>query len=469
MLSSPSYDPASFRDRSGRVFQFDGQIYRGLSETALAEWEFVSQTQFLRRWIANGSFIDTEPVPPADIPAGARDGWAGIVRHEKIPFISYPYEWSFSMLRDAALLHLELLSAALSEDAILKDATPYNTQFRGGQCVFIDAASAVRYQPGEAWMGYRQFCQLMLFPLMLQAFHDFDFQPLLRGKLDGISPRQCLNLLTRRDLFRKGVFAHVFLHAKMESRVGHQPQGTAESLKQEGFGKSLIQNNIRNLTNIVERLQWSPKRSLWSDYDVVDSPVKTDGAAKEAFVRAVASTRRWRQVWDLGCNVGRYSRLCAEYADYVLALDFDHVAIEKLYLTLKSEGKKNILPLVFNLADPSPGLGWRGKERGDLFSRGRPDLVLSLALIHHLVLRENILLSDVVDWLASWGAAVVVEFVDKADPQAQSLIANRVDQYADYSRDAFEALLSERFAIRQTLQLPTPTRRLYFAEPRSPA
>ncbi len=465
MPSSPSYDPGSFRDRSGRVLRSDDEVYRGLSNEALAEWEFIAGTQFLSRYLADGSIVATDRVPSADVPPLLADDWSATLRHKTIPFISYPYEWSYSMLRDAALLHLRLLADALLEDAVLKDATPYNTQFRGSQCVFIDTASLVRYQPGDAWMGYRQFCQLMLYPLMLQTYHDVDFQPMLRGRLEGITPQQCLNLLTKRDLLRKGVLAHVFLHAKMEGKVGSKPQGMAESLKREGFGKSLIQNNVKNLVGIVEGLKWTPRHSLWSEYDVADSPVKADGEAKEEFIRSVVGTRSWRQVWDLGCNVGRYSRICAEHADYVLALDFDHLAIERLFLALKAEGNEKILPLVFNVADPSPGLGWRGMERRDLVSRGHPELVLSLALIHHLVLRENILLPDVMDWLASLGAAVVIEFVDKADPQSQSLIANREDQYVDYSLTAFEQLLNERFAVRRTQQLPTPTRRLYYAEP----
>lgn len=466
MAAVVSFDPGSFRDRGGRVYQVDGRIYRGLASEALDEWEFVSQTEFLQRFLAEGSFVGTECTSLDELPSEIANEWAGALSHETIPFISYPYEWSFHMLREAALLHLRLLADALNEDVTLKDATPFNTQFRGSQCVFIDAASLTRYREGEQWMGYRQFCQTMLYPLMLQAYKNVEFQPWLRGSLSGISPTQFLNLMSARDLLRSGVFAHVFLHAKLEGSAGSTPQGTSESLKEEGFGKSLIQNNVRKLTKIVEGLSWKPRQSLWSEYDVVDSPVKTDGTAKEEFIREVAASRRWSQVWDLGCNVGRYSRICSEHSDTVIALDYDHLAIDRLYLSLKEEGNKKILPLVFNLADPSPGLGWRGKERRDIVGRGKPDLVLALALIHHLVLRENILLPDLLSWLADLKSALVIEFVDKTDPQSQSLLANRADQYHDYSREAFERFVSERFVVRRTADLPTPTRKLYFVEPR---
>jgi hypothetical protein len=467
MIADSSYDPGSFRDRSGRVCQYDGRIYRLLSAEALEEWEFVARTEFARRHIAAGSFVATERACDGELPPHLSKGWAGTLKHETIPFISYPYEWSFHMLRDAALLHLDLMAGALREGVILKDATPYNTQFRGSQCVFIDAASLVKYRPGDTWMGYRQFCQTMLYPLLLQSYRDLEFQPLLRGRLDGITPTQCLNMLRKRDLLRAGVFTHVYLHSKLETRAIERPQGTAESLRDEGFGKELIQNNVRKLTRIVEGLKWTPRHSTWSEYDVSQAPPQLDGAVKEEFVGQVAAGRRWRLVWDLGCNVGRYSRLCAKHADYVVALDFDHLAIDRLYQSLKAEQQRSILPLVFNVTDPSPGLGWRGRERRDLAARGKPELVLALALIHHLVLRENLLLPDVVDWLASLNSAAVIEFVDKSDPQSQLLLANRVDQYADYSREAFEKLIGERFAVRRTASLPTPTRKLYYVEPLS--
>jgi hypothetical protein len=238
-------------------------------------------------------------------------------------------------------------------------------------------------------------------------------------------------------------------------------------MKQSGFQRELIEQNVRRLTALTSGLTWKPRRSLWSEYDAESAPVQADGAAKEEFVRGIVSRRRWRQVWDLGCNLGRYSRIAAEHADLVLAMDSDHLTVERLYRSLQTERAANIVPLVFNIADPSPGLGWRGTERSMLPERGRPDLVLCLAVIHHLVMRENLLLGDVVDWLGDLGGAMVIEFVDKTDPQVRSLLANRADQYDDYSVEAFLERLERRFQVRERRPLPSGARTLFYVEPRS--
>jgi hypothetical protein len=125
--------------------------------------------------------------------------WAVLLRHERIPFVSYPYEWPFSLLKRAALLQLDLLTEAIGAGLILKDASPYNVQWNGASPVFIDVGSFERLREGEAWAGYRQFCQLQLYPLMLQAFRNVPYQPWLRGAIDGITPAEMRALLRLRD------------------------------------------------------------------------------------------------------------------------------------------------------------------------------------------------------------------------------------------------------------------------------
>ncbi|MCA9055880.1 MAG: class I SAM-dependent methyltransferase [Planctomycetaceae bacterium] len=412
----------------------------------------------------SGRVVETDVCESAPIPA-ADPKWVHWLEHRRIPFVSYPYEWSFSMLREATLLQLDLMCDALVDDLILKDATPFNVQFRGTQPVFIDVASFEAHSGGP-WEGYRQFCQMNLYPLMLQAWRGIDFQPWLRGRLSGITPDECWRLLSSRDLFRGGAFSHVFLHSKLSGRVGESQSNIPESMRESGFQRSLIEANVSKLRKIVAGLQWRPRQSYWSEYDVAAPPVQSDAAAKEEFVQSVCATQHWGTVWDLGCNVGRYSRIAADHADYVLALDIDHLAIDRLFDSLQKEQRQNILPLVFNLADPSPALGWRGRERKPLTRRGTPNLVFCLALIHHLVLRENLLLPDVVDWLAQLGATLIIEFVDKSDPQARSLLANRDDQYDDYSAGQFTACLEEHFIIRERQLLPSGTRTLFLATPK---
>ena len=462
VAESSEFDPGSFRDRSGRVFYRDARVYRALDQAAHAAWQHAQQAAFYRRFAGDGRIVRTQPASPEV--AALNGHWAAIVEHDRIPFVSYPYEWSFSMLRDAALMHLDLLDAALQEDITLKDATPFNVQFVDAAPVFIDIASFVPYVAGEPWAGYRQFCQLFLYPLMLQAYRGVDIQPLLRTSLEGISPEMMSRLLSFRDLFRAGVFSHVSLHARMQRNFRVADRDTRQSLKSHGFGRELIRANIRSLRRIVSNLRWAAPASTWSDYEIRCPHVQLDQSVKEEFVRSVVLTGRRSLVWDLGCNVGRFSLIAAAHAGSVVAMDGDHRAIDQLYLRLRSERTRRVLPLVVDLVDPSPSRGWRGLERRDLPSRGRPDLILCLAVMHHLVIGHNVLLEDLVDWFATLGSDLVIEFVDKDDPQTRILLRNKPDQYADYTRERFELLLSRHYAIRRCETLPSGTRFLFHAE-----
>lgn len=456
-----TYDQGSFRDRSSRVYVVDGEIFRALDRAAKGELEAALAAPFFQRAVAAGQVVGTEWVeegPASPAPPGP---WVASVRHERIPLVSYPYEWSFGMLRDAARLQLELLNAALAQGFILKDASAFNIQWRSGKPVFIDVGSFVRYQSGSPWPGYRQFCQLFLYPLMLQAYKGTPFHPWLRGRVDGIPPEDFASLLCLRDLFRPGVFVHAWLHAKASRGPGMAGAAGPH------FTPDMIRTNVQALLRLVDRMDWSPARSIWSDYAASNSYGSEDRAAKESFVASILGARRRRQVWDLGSNTGTFARLAARDADLVLAIDADHLSVERLYRGLRATPAANILPLVIQLADPSPGLGWRGKERRTLEDRGRPDLVLALALLHHLVLSSNVPLDLVVEWLWSLGSEVVVEWVEREDPMAALLLAGRPDA-VDYQRDHFEQLLSRRFATHARVVLPSGTRVLYHLGPSRP-
>jgi hypothetical protein len=370
------------------------------------------------------------------------------------------------MLRDAALLQLRLMEAALADDAILLDASAFNFQFRGTQPVLIDTGSMIPLKPGQPWEGYRQFCQMFLFPLMLQAWKGIHFQPFLRGCIDGIAPQQFSQMLSLRDLFRRGAMTHVWLHARLQGSSSSNVR-VAKSMQDSGFSKAMIQNNVAGLKKVVDGLDWNPPASTWSGYDQTSEPVRRDAAAKEQFISEVCSARHWNTVWDLGCNQGRYSRIAAEHSDLVLALDSDHLTVDRLFRTLRDENNRTIVPLVSNLADPAPSLGWRGSERPCLEQRSSPDLVFCLALIHHLVIGSNLLLADVIDWLASLNAMIVIEFVDREDAQVQALLANRRDVFTDYSCEAFRRLILERFEIMNEQNL-SAARTLFLLQPRQP-
>jgi hypothetical protein len=461
-------EPGSFRDRHARVFYAAGATYRGLSARALQEWQALAATGFVRRFTVAGKLIPTEQIDPARLPPRAFDeNWVGVLKHQTVPFISYPYEWCFGMLRDAALLHLELLEAALAEGMTLKDATPYNVQWRGARSVFIDIPSFVRLAAGEPWLGYRQFCQTFLYPLFLQAFRGVPFQPWLRGSLDGISAEQCDRLLSWRDRLRPGVFLHAYLQARLQAGHAGSRRDVRRDLRAAGFDRRLIVANVRGLRRVIERLPAPADAGGWQGYE--DNPPYGPGdrERKEAFVRGALSSRRWGLVWDLGCHTGSFARMAGGHARRVVALDRDVPAVERLYQRLKAEGNASVLPLVGDLADASPNLGWRGLERKALEERGRPDLTLCLALLHHVVLGANIPLGEFIDWLAGLGTSLVIEFVTRDDPMVRALLRHKEDQYADYDLGFFERCLGRAFDVARREALNAGRRLLYFARPRA--
>ena len=465
-MSQGSFDPGSFRDRDSRVFHRGGKVYRALSREGLAHWEEATATGLMPGLMRQGKVVRTTRLPEGSV-VGPKGDWVAYLEHESIPFISYAYEWCFSMLKDAALLHLDLLESALIDGFILKDASPFNVQWSGHQPIFVDVGSFQKCRAGSTWVGYRQFCQMFLYPLLLQAYKGTPFQPYLRAHLDGIPVQDLAGTLCLRDYLRPGVVTHVFLQRLLENRYERRAGDVGDDLRAAGFHSELIRTNVRALRRLIERLDGSPGRSAWGNYVQEHSYTERDQAGKAGFVSKVAGSRRWRLVWDLGSNVGVYSRIAAQHADYLVAMDLDPHVVEQLYRQARREGSRSMLPLVVNLSNPSPGLGWRGRERRTLWDRGAPDLTLCLALIHHLVIAGNTPMREVVDWLGSLGTSLIIEFVRKEDPMVQRLLRNKTDQYWDYEEGHFERCLAESFEIAERRALESGHRTLYYARPRS--
>jgi hypothetical protein len=463
-------DPGSYRDPLSRVYVAGDDVYRALSAEGLADYEALAATTLFTARQAGGTLVATERLAaaPDDIGLDPRgEPWAAVLRHERVPVISYPYEWTFSMLRDAALLQLALTREAMAADLITKDATPYNVQFRGAQATFIDVGSFERLRPGEPWYGYRQLCQLYLYPLMLQAFRDVPFQPWLRGSLDGIEPEECRRLLSRRDRMRRAAFAHVVVQARAERTVGTSDRDVKGELARAGFGPVVIANQVKNLTKVIEGLRWKAASSEWSGYSERGHYADDDLDAKTDFVRTAVGDRR-RVVVDLGANDGRFSRVAAEAADLVVAVDADPLVVERLYVELRDGGVTGILPLTVDLVDPSPALGWRAKERRSFADRVQADLVLALALVHHLAITRTVPFDEVVGFLADLGGELVVELPDRDDPMVARLLRNKRDGLFDhYTLDAFRDALARRYDIATERSLPSGTRHLFHCTRRS--
>jgi len=465
-----TYEPGSFRDPDSAVFRADGRVLRGLSGQAADDWERLSATSFFPRLAEAGQIVGTHPHEGEAPPSPRGQAWARVLEHERIPVVSYPYEWPFAMLREAAVLHLEVLAAALDEGMSLKDGTAYNVQFVGARPTFIDIGSFERST--GPWPGYRQFCQTMLFPLLVQAHIGVPYQPLLRGAIDGLSATDVAGMFSGTRRFRKGVLRNVTLHSLLERKVTTASETVKSDLKSSGFSTELAKATTKNLLKLVKGLEVAKRgsssdddHSVWSDYRGTCSYSDDDARAKQAFVSAALAEGPSSVVLDLGANDGEYSALAAEHADYVVAVDGDEKVVDLLYRRLRAAGKENILPLVMNLVDPSGGIGWRNRERAPFVERVRPDATLALALIHHLTIAANVPLPEVVAWLASFGGRVVVEFPHVDDVQVKRLLANKpAGLFDDYQRDAFERLLAEHFSVHRQETLPGGTRTIYLVE-----
>ena len=460
-------DPGSFRDRSNRVFVTDKAVFRALDANAKAHWDKLSNTKFFKKYSESGQIIATKNVELSALGALANQGgdWVALLEHERVPVISYPYEWSFGMLKDAALLHLDMMLDALAEGFVLKDATPFNVQFIGSRATLIDVISFEKLS-NDVWVAQRQFCEMFLYPLMLQAYLNVPFHSWLRGSLDGISATDMSKLMSLRDCFRSGVLLHVKLQSKLQQSFGGSTSNVRSELKAAGMGVEIIKINIAKLRKLVSKLDSGIAQTEWGDYAENTSYSDTEHQIKREFITEVMKTGEHKLAWDLGCNTGEYSKIAVDNGAYVVAADGDHLAIERLYQEQKSKGGDKILPLVMKLNDQSPGLGWRGQERAPFACRSKPSVVFCLALIHHLVITANIPLREVMAWFASLGSSLVIEFVNKQDEMVEQLLRNRLDQYPDYTPEGFEAVLNEFFTIEKRRETKPGKREIFFVRPR---
>jgi len=462
-MSSPiaAVNAGSFRDRDGRVYHFQNRVFRGLSESALENYRRLQEKSFYTKLADSGKVIATREIPAEEnpLPGDVKAKWAGFLEHDPVPVISYPYEWTFSMLKAAASLQLHLVERAVSNGFTLKDASPYNIQFVNRKAVFIDIPSFEPLPQGEPWSGYRQFCEMFLFPLFLQAYKGCNFQPFMRAAINGVDVQAASALFGFRDRFRKGVLSHVWLQSKLDRRYGGSSENVRSSLKSAGFNRELILVNVRKLQKLVKKLEWEAAGSEWGDYTEFHNYSDDDHLRKEDFIRDAIAAEKPETVWDIGCNTGQFSRIAASLCRQVVATDIDHVAVERLYLDENTPD--NILPLVQNVADPSPNWGWRNRERSDLQSRSQPDLVLCLALIHHVVISANIPLEEFIDWLAGLTDKLVIEYVSRKDDKVKTLLRNKEDKYQDYSRESLEVNLKRHFEICQKQEVNNGDRTLY--------
>lgn len=446
-----SSDPGSFRDPASRVVLDGGRVLRLLDERGLAAWKAVSASTFFASEMAAGRVIGTREV---DDPTGTA---AGALEHDRLPLITYPYEWTFGMLKEAALLHLELLEKALTAGFTLKDATPFNVQFRAGSPVFIDVGSFEPYRPGEPWLGYRQFTRQFLFPLMLHSWIGVPFQPWLRGDPEGPTASQMRAILGGRRRFNSAALLHVRLQARMEDRM--RGSSVRSELKTAGFNADLILANVARLKKLVSSMDADPTGAGWAGYQEC-AHVGRDRDLKSEFLSQALEGRSFATVLDLGANDGHFSRIAVAAGAHAVAVDGDEAVLERLHLRVQGE---SISVVLADLSNPSPSQGWREEERPGLWERVNPDLVVAYGLIHHLIYTASVPPASVLDWLRSFDCPVIVEFVSPADEMVAVLTANKeeAELHTGRTEAEFRKLVDERFRVTAEQALQGGTRILF--------
>jgi ribosomal protein L11 methylase PrmA len=449
---------SSFRDPSGFVFRRDGQVLRQINLAYKADYDCLLASGLYADLTAGGLLVSHEE---ADDEAPATPtGAYRIIRPEMIPFISYPYEWSFSQLKDAALTTLQIQRRCLDHGMSLKDCSAYNVQFRSGRPVFIDTLSFERYRAGEPWVAYRQFCQQFLAPLALMSLVDVRLGHLLTAHIDGLPLDLVSRLLPLRTRLRPSLLLHVHIHAKSQRRYAAGTVGKPS----RSMSLLALRGLVDSLERAVKGLVWRPRGTQWADYYSTSSYSSEAMRSKQDIVSRYLAATSPQSVWDLGANTGVFSRLAAQRGAFTVAFDSDPAAVEQNYLDCRRTGNRNLLPLLADLTNPSPAIGWANEERPSLLRRGQPDAVLALALVHHLAIANNLPLARLAAFLSRVCRFLIIEFVPRTDSQVQRLLATREDIFADYTQEAFEAEFGRLFTLRDSARVTGSERTLYLME-----
>ncbi len=457
--NTPAID-ASFRDPSGFLFTREGVLYRQVNQIYADDYTRLMDSGLYAKLVKAGLLIPHTESGDGQAYQAAEPAVAfKTVRPELVAFISYPYEWSFGELKDAALATLSIQKRALKLGMSLKDASAYNIQFHYGKPTLIDTLSFESYQEGEPWVAYRQFCQHFLAPLALMAYRDVRLSQLLRVYIDGVPLDLASSLLPMRTRWNLGIATHIHLHATAQKRYADVTVSEARSGRK--MSKEALLGLVESLQSTVRKLVWKPAGTEWADYYAANNYTDAAFDHKKVLVGDWLSKIEAKTVWDLGSNSGIFSRVAVETGAYVVSSDIDPAAVEVNYRLVKEKKEQNLLPLVLDLTNPSPALGWNNRERDSFLQRGPVDATLALALVHHLAISNNVPLSRVAEFFSTCGEWLIVEFVPKSDSQVQKLLRSRADIFSEYTLAGFEKAFGQWYTVKESSTVRDSERLLY--------
>jgi SAM-dependent methyltransferase len=468
----PARDPSqmiagSFRDPSGHVFQHQERIFRAISAEFHQVWEDLCEKGLIGELEKDGRLVKTRGVesPLREQFAAEHPGFAHFLEHDRIAPLTYPYEWSFSMLADAAILTLDIQMALLGAGYSLKDASAYNVQFINGRPIFIDVTSIERPQRLDIWFALGQFQRMFLFPLLLCRRCGWDFRSYFLANLDGRTPDQVRQQFSGLALWRPEFLMDLALPWLLERREkSRNTSARATDAPRRASSEAQFFNLKRLRKKIAKLAAGFVPRSEWTHYTETCSYDESGETAKKHSVREFLEERRPGSVLDLGCNTGDYSTIAAECGARVIAADADADAIDKLYQTLRLKPRP-ILPVVLDISNPSPAIGFRNSERARFLDRVDADCLLALALLHHLLVSSNLSLDQVCHLFADLTQEyAVLEFVPPADPMFQRLLRFRVNLFEQVTLEACRKAFLPRFDILREVAIPNSSRTLLFLQ-----
>lgn len=451
--------PSSFRDPSGFLFKKEGVLLRQVNKIYQKDYTLLIKSGLSKLLNKEKLLIPHQEIDPQN--AFSKTCYK-VIQPAIVPFIAYPYEYCFSQLKEAALTTLKIQKIALTHGMTLKDASAYNIQFLEGKPVLIDTLSFEEYQDGEPWVAYRQFCQHFLAPLALASYKDVRLMQLLRIYIDGIPLDLTSNLLPSKSLVNTGLLSHLHLHAKTQGHFSDKRMPLIT--KKIKLSKNKLINLIDNLETTILNLKWKRISTEWGNYYKETNYTDKAFLSKKSLVIKFLNLLKPQSVWDLGANTGEFSRLSSDKGILTVAFDIDPLAVEQNYLQTLKNSETNLLPLVLDLTNPSPGLGWAGNERLSLTQRGPANFIFALALIHHLAISNNLPLENIAAFLAEIGQNIIIEFVPKEDSQVQKLLVTRKDIFDQYTQENFEKSFSKLFTIKAKGKIDNSERTLYLMQ-----
>ncbi|OIO13048.1 SAM-dependent methyltransferase [Candidatus Gottesmanbacteria bacterium CG11_big_fil_rev_8_21_14_0_20_37_11] len=448
---------SSYRDPSGFVFKINKRILRQVNFNYRENYDFLMRSGLYNRLISNSLLVPHKEVTISQSQQAAYK----ILEPCLIPFISYPYEWCFSQLKDAALLTLQIQKISLSYNMSLKDASSFNIQFMSGKPIFIDTLSFEKYEEGKPWIAYRQFCEQFLAPLALSAYSDIRLIKLLQTHINGVPLDLAVKLLPLTSRLKLSLLLNIFLHARSYRSL------TDKSLDKEkirSFRKNSLLGLIESLEDGVKSLHIKRNKTVWSHYYTDKTCLnynKKSLGEKKSIVNKYLSVLHPESLWDIGSNTGIFSRISEKIGIPTISIDNDPSVVEQNYLMTKQNGERNLLPLCIDIMNPTPAIGWGNKERDSFLSRPLPDTILALAIIHHLAISNNLSISKLSQFFAHLCSSLIIEFVPKEDKKVRLLLKNRADIFDDYNESKFEKEFSRFFTINQKSKIPESERVLY--------